>query len=341
MKRQDGRNRSSEAQFEIRKLVVQNKKQGKKNKEIAKILGLSEGAVVKIMRLYREGGMKNLRLRKRGRRSETKLDKAKAAQVKKWIEDKTPDQYKLAYGLWTREAVKDLIYRKFKISVSKWTVGRYLKAWGFTPQKPVYKAYEQNSDQVNEWLEEKYPAIKQRAQRDNSEIFWGDETGMRSDHHAGRSYAPKGKTPVVSSTGNRFKANMISAISNKGVLRFMIYERFNSGIFIKFLTRLVERNKRKIILIVDGHPAHRTKKVKEWLMQHADRIELEYLPGYSPELNPDEYLNQDLKTNALGKQRPRDRGQLVKNIKSFLRNKQRNPEKVKAYFRAKHVLYAA
>lgn len=341
MKKQDGRKRSSEAQFEIRKLVVQNKKQGKKNREIAETFGISEGAVVKIMRLYREGGMKNLRLRKRGRISETKLDKSKAAQVKKWIEDKTPDQYKLAYGLWTREAVKELIYRKFKISVSKWTVGRYLKAWGFTPQKPVYKAYEQNSAQVKEWLDEQYPAIKQRAQRENSEIFWGDETGMRSDHHAGRSYAPKGKTPVVQSTGNRFKANMISAISNKGVLRFMIYERFNSGIFIKFLTRLIERSERKIILIVDGHPAHRTKKVKEWLMQHIDKIELEYLPGYSPELNPDEYLNQDLKTNALGKQRPRDRGQLVKNIKSFLRNKQRSPEKVKAYFRAKHVLYAA
>jgi transposase len=341
MKKQDGRKRSPEALYEIRKLIVQNKQQGKTHAEVAQILGVSSGNVEKVMRLFREGGMKNLQLRKRGRPSDTKLGKAQAAQVKKWIEDKTPDQYKLPYGLWTREAVSDLIYSKFKIRVSKWTVGRYLKAWGFTPQKPVYKAYEQNSRQVKEWLDEKYPAIKQRAQSEGSEIFWGDETGMRSDHHAGRSYAPKGKTPVVRSTGNRFKANMISAISNKGVLRFMIYERFNSETFIKFLTRLVERSERKIILIVDGHPAHKTNKVKNWLSEHSDKIEMEYLPGYSPELNPDEYLNQDLKTNALGKQRPRDKGQLIKTVKSFLRAKQRDPEKVRAYFRAKHVLYAA
>jgi transposase len=164
---------------------------------------------------------------------------------------------------------------------------------------------------------------------------------MRNDHHAGRTYAPKGQTPIIRSTGNRFKANMISAISNRGLLKFMIYDRFNSEVFIKFLSRLIERSSQKIYLIVDGHPAHKTVAVKEWLETYKNKIELFYLPGYSPELNSDEYLNQDLKTNAVGKNRPGNKNELISNVKSFLRKKQINPVNVMAYFKADQVKYAA
>jgi len=341
MKQNDGRKLKPEAQQQLRELVVINKKQGRQHAEIAASLGISISGVNKILKLYRTKGKKGILLNKRGRPSEKKLTREQEKQVKDWIKDKTPDQLKLPFALWTREAVSHLIRNKFDITVSRWTVGRYLKAWGYTPQKPIYKAYEQKGEAVKEWLEEQYPAIKEKAKKEDAVIYWGDETGMRNDHHAGRSYAPKGKTPVIKSTGNRFKANMISAISNRGLLKFMIIDRFNSEVFIKFLCRLIERSSQKIYLVLDGHPAHKTIAVKEWVEGHKDKIELFYLPGYSPELNPDEYLNQDIKTNAIGKNRPRNRNELVSNVKSFLRRKQMNPERIKVYFRAKHVKYAA
>jgi transposase len=341
MKQNDGRKLKPEAQQQLRELVILNKKQGKRHAEIASSLGISISGVNKILKLYRSKGKKGLLLNKRGRPSEKKLTKEQEKQVKDWIKDKTPDQLRLPFALWTREAVSLLIRDKFDIKVSRWTVGRYLKTWGYTPQKPIYKAYEQKGEAVKAWLEEQYPAIKEKAKAEDAVIYWGDETGMRNDHHAGRSYAPKGKTPVIKSTGNRFKANMISAISNRGLLKFMIIDRFNSEVFIKFLSRLIERSSQKIYLVVDGHPAHKTLVVKEWVENHKDKIELFYLPGYSPELNPDEYLNQDIKTNAIGKNRPRNRNELVSNVKSFLRRKQMNPDRIKAYFRAEHVKYAA
>jgi transposase len=341
MKQRDGRKLKPEVQQQIRELVILNKKQGKRHKEIAKSLGISVAGVDKILKLYREKGKSGIALRKRGRPSEKKLNKNQERQVKNWIRDKTPDQLKLPFALWTREAVSLLIKDKFDIKVSRWTVGRYLKAWGYTPQKPVYKAYEQKDEQVKKWLEEEYPQIKDKAKEEDAIIYWGDETGMRNDHYAGRTYAPKGQTPIIRNTGNRFKANMISAISNRGLLKFMIYDRFNSEIFIKFLSRMIERSAQKIYLIVDGHPAHKTIVVREWIELHKEKIELYFLPGYSPELNPDEYLNQDIKTNAIGKQRPHNRKQLISNVKSFLRSKQMRPEKIKAYFHAEKVLYAA
>lgn len=341
MKQSDGRKLKPEVQQQIRELVILNKKQGKPHKEIAESLGISVAGVDKILKLYRLKGKKGIALRKRGRPSEKKLSKEQEKQVKNWIKDRTPDQLKLPYALWTRDAVALLIKDKFDIKVSRWTIGRYLKAWGYTPQKPVYKAYEQKGEAVKTWLEEEYPAIKERAKKEEAIIFWGDETGMRSDHHAGRSYAPKGQTPVIKSTGKRFKANMISAISNRGLLKFMIFDSFNSEVFLKFLNRMIERTQQQVYLIVDGHPAHKTLVVKKWLEDHKEKIELFYLPGYSPELNPDEYLNQDIKTNALGKQRPRNRDELVSNVKSFLRVKQMKADRIKAYFHAKHVLYAA
>jgi len=341
MKKKDARSIDPSAQQQIRELILLNIKRGVTRKATAEALGVSTGMVDKVLKLYKEKGKKGILLHKRGRPNEIKLDKQQERQVKDWIADKTPDQLKLPFALWTREAVGLLIKNKFGIEVSRWTVGRYLKSWGYTPQKPVYKAYEQKEEAVKSWLDKEYPKIKQKAKKEDAIIYWGDETGMRSDHHAGRSYSPKGKTPVIKATGKRFKANMISALSNRGLLKFMIYDTFNSGVFIKFLSRMTERTEVKIILIVDGHPAHKTLVVKEWLENHKNQIELYYLPGYSPELNPDEYLNQDIKTNALGKSRPINKQDLISKVKSFMKYKQSNSSRVKAYFHAKHVVYAA
>nr|WP_246167867.1 IS630 family transposase [Thermosulfurimonas marina] len=285
---------------------------------------------------------KPLLAKPRGRPKGGKLKGWQAALICNLIRDRCPDQMKLPFALWTREAVGQLIERKFGIKLSVWTVGRYLRRWGFTPQKPLKRAYEQNPKEVKAWLEEEYPRIKQKAREEGAEIYWGDETGIRSDHQAGRSWAPKGETPVVEVSGKRFQFNMISAISNRGKMKFMIFgERFNAEIFIEFLRRLIRSNeKRKIFLIVDNHRVHHAKKVSKWVSRHKEEIEIFFLPKYSPELNPDEYLNQDVKTNAVGRRRSRTKEELMGNVRSYLMSTQRQPEIVKSYFRAPAVRYA-
>lgn len=178
--------------------------------------------------------------KKRGVKGGKKLNGIQASEIKRLIKDKLPDELKLSYGLWTRDAVQQLIEKKYGVELSRWQVGRYLKSWGYTPQKPISKAFEQKPEKVKKWLEEEYPAIKKRAKKENALIYFGDETGMRSDHQAGRSYAPSGETPIIKKTGQRFSLNMISAISNQGHLQFMIIDgRFNSGVFETFLKQMI------------------------------------------------------------------------------------------------------
>ena len=175
-----------------------------------------------------------------------------------------------------------------------------------------------------------------------AEIQWGDEMGLRSDHHAGRTYGRRGQTPVVPGTGQRFRCNVISAVSNRGRLAFMVFRHgFNAGTFLRFLRRLLRLATRRVFLIVDGHPAHRAKRVTTWVAAHADRLRLFFLPGYSPELNPDEYLNHDVKANAVGRQRAHDVDELVTNVRNYLRVTQRRPTCVRRYFQAPSVRYAA
>jgi len=223
------------------------------------------------------------------------------------------------------------------------SVKRYLRSWGFSPQKPMRRAYEQSDEAVRRWLQESLPEIEKRARAGRAEILWADESGLRSDHSAGRTWAPAGKTPVTKGTGERFKANMIAAVSNTGTLRFRVFEeRFTGPLFLDFLRRLVkDAAGRKVVLIVDGHPAHRARIVRDWVTANPQLIELHFLPGYAPELNPVEMLNQDVKTNALGRRRPADLTELKGDVRSFLRSAQRQPAKVAAYFQERHVTYAA
>lgn len=257
---------------------------------------------------------------------------------------KNPDQLKLPGFLWTRALVAELIFEQFGVEVGEDTVGRYLRAWGFSPQKPMRRAYEQSDEAVRRWLDQTYPTIVKQARAERAEILWEDESGLRSDHTAGRSWAPIGQTPVTKGTGKRFKANMIAAISNTGTLRFRIFEeRFTGPVFLDFLKRLVKDAKgRKLHLIIDGHPAHRARIVRDWAAQNSNLIELHFLPGYAPEPNPAECLNQDVKSNALGKRRPQTITELKDGVRSFLRSRQRQPQpaRVSRYFNERHVLYA-
>lgn len=342
MKIRDARSLSSEAQEDIRRKAVKAVLNGKKRLEVAKLFGVSRQIVGEWVKAYRQDGAKALKSNPRGRPRGGSLEPWQSAQIAKAITDKTPDQLKLPFYLWTREAVGQLIETRFGTTLSVWTVGRYLAKWGFTPQKPVRRAFEQNPEEVNRWLEEEYPAIQSRAKREKAEIYWGDEMGLRSDHAAGRSYGREGKTPVIPGPGKRFGCNMLSAITNRGQLVFMVFKtKFEERVFIDFLRRMVRQIDRKIFLIIDRHPVHRSKAAARWLEKHKKRICVFYLPAYSPELNPDELLNQDTKSNAVGRRRARNQKDLIKNVRGFLRRRQRQPHKVKTYFQERHVKYAA
>lgn len=343
MQKKDGRNRTASSQATIREQVAMYlKKDLGTQAKAAEIFGLSQSGVEKIWSNYKKNGKRGIREKKRGVQKGKKINGEQAAEIRRLVKDKLPEQLKLAFGLWTREAVQQLILTKFDIVLSRWQVGRYLKDWGYTPQKPISKAFEQNPEKVKQWLEEEFPAIKERAKKENGIIYYGDETGMRSDHQAGKSYAPKGQTPVIKKTGKRFSLNMISAISNKGHLQFMIIDgRFNSEVFLTFLQQIIKYSRQKIFFITDGHPAHKTKKLNEWLLENKDRIEVLFLPPYSPELNPQEYVNQDVKTNVIGKKRPINKEQMQANVEDFMNKRKNDKKQVQKYFHVSHVQYAA
>ena len=343
MQIKDGRKRTPSAQAALRTQVVAYLKKKKGTQaEAAEIFGLSKRGIEQIWSRYKKDGLKGLEEKKRGVKGGKKINGSQAAEIRRLIKDKLPDQLKLPFGLWTREAVEKLIFNKYGINLSRWQVGRYLKSWGYTPQKPISKAFEQKPEKVKEFLEKEFPLIKLRAKMEDAIIYFGDETGMRSDHQAGRSYAPKGETPVIKKTGQRFSLNMISALSNRGHLQFMIIDgRFNGEVFQSFLMQMIKYSRKKIFFVTDGHPAHKTKKLNEWLKENKERIEVFFLPPYSPELNPQEYVNQDVKTNIIGKKRPINKNEMKNNVEEFMNNRKNDKTQVQKYFHAKHVKYAA
>jgi transposase len=348
MKVNDTRTLSPRAQEELRRRVVAAiRNDGMKKSHAARAFHVSRASIDTWLRAYDAKGSSALRSGKRGRKPVSRLKPHQAATVVRMISDRCPDQLKLPFALWTREAVCKLLADRFGLSVSVWTAGRYLRAWGFTPQKPLRRAYERDPAAVKRWLDEEYPAIARRAKREKALIHWGDEMGLRSDHQSGTSWGKRGQTPVVPGTGKRFGCNLISALTNQGQLSFMIFrERFTARLFIRFLTRLVRQphlknRQRKCFLIIDSHPVHKSALVKRWIAARQEMIELFFLPGYSPELNPDELLNQDVKSNALGRQRPEDQKQMMHLARTYLRSTQRQPEIVRNYFQEKHVRYAA
>jgi transposase len=257
--------------------------------------------------------------------------------------DKMPDQMKMSFALWNRHAVRELIQQRFGLKLTLQGIGVYLARWGFTPQKPIKRAYEQRPEAVQTWLTETYPEIARRAKAEDAEIQWGDETGLRSDDVRGRSYAPMGKTPERRVMSRREGLSVMSTVTNQGKVRWKVFEgAMNTGILLDFPKRLVkDMRRKKVFLILDNLRVHHARPVKAWLAEHIDEIEVFYLPSYSPELNPDEILNADLKA-IVAKQAPaRTKGHLKKTAISHLRRLQKSPQRVARYFMHKPVRYAA
>jgi transposase len=270
------------------------------------------------------------------------LSKLDEHRVQDWVCKRCPDQLQLPFALWTRKAIQLLIAKRCGVKLSIRAVGEYLARWGYTPQKPIRRAYEQDPARVKHWLDKTYPNIRRRAKAENAEIYWGDETGLRSDESRHRGYAPRGRTPVVRIPARRKSQSLISAITNQGKVRFMVYDGAMAPVLlINFMQRLIRDSGRKVYLILDNLGVHKAKAVREWLDDHRDQIEVFFLPPYSPELNPDEYLNGDLKRAVHSDMPPRDAPQLRHIVRSHMRRIQRSHARVRSYFKHPSIRYAA
>jgi transposase len=344
MENEEFRKLGPEAQFELKKAVIKMVQSGKTQLYTAEFFGVGHRSVSRWVRQFRSEGKKGLQPGKRGRRfgQQRRLSAKQESAIQRMIVDKCPEQLKLPFALWTRKAVQELVERHYGLSLPIRTIGEYLKRWGFTPQKPLRRAYEQRPQVVQEWLDDRYPEIQRRAKKEKAEIYWGDESGLSSEDHRGRGYSPKGKTPVRYTTGARFSTSMISAIANQGQLRFMVYRgALNIDVFIRFLQRLIKDARQKVFLIVDNLRVHHAKRVREWVDEHVAHIEIFYLPPYTPERNPDEYLNQDVKVSLSSKKAPRNQVELTQNVRSHLRRLQKRKTKVATFFQHELVRYAA
>lgn len=344
MKKIDARKLSTDSQQQIRYQVIRLKEQGRTLYEISEITGVHRSTCSQWWTLYRGEGKKALKIKKRGRPSGScrTLSQEQEKELRKAIQDKCPDQLKLPFALWTRIAVQQLIKQRWSINMPIRTVGEYLKRWGFTPQKPLRRAYKQNPKAVKEWLSDQYPAISKRAKEEQAEIHWGDETGLCNDSYHGRSYAPQGQTPAIRLHPRCKRVNLISTVTNQGKVRFMVYsDKMNSGIMIKFMERLIKSSEQKIFLILDNLKVHHSYIVEDWLEKHKSQIEVFFLPSYSPEQNPDEYLNCDLKAGVHSGTPARTRDQLKEKAISHLRKLQKMSNRVIKYFKHPKIAYAA
>jgi transposase len=326
---------------ELRKRAVASVQAGQSPEVVAVAFGINRVTIYGWLARYREGGWLALDARKRGGRR-PKLDAKAIRWIYKTVTEKNPLQLKFTFALWTARMIGQLIFKRFRVKMSKSSVCRLLGQLGLTPQRPVWRAYQQQPEEVQRWLQEEYPRIRCLAKQKKALIFFGDEAGVRSDHHAGTTWGVKGKTPVVSSTGSRFGLNLISAVSAQGEFRFMTVKgRVGATHFIDFIKRLLHNVPRVVFLIVDGHPAHKAKVVKRFVESLKDRFRLFFLPPYSPELNPDERVWNDLKTNAIGRQSIESPKTLQKAIISHLRLVQKSPDRVRSYFQSETTRYAA
>jgi len=344
MERTDARTLGIEALNERRRRAVKLRLSGMKLDDVAAQAELSKGTVIAAVKAYHAGGWPAVAVgaRGRGEGDGRRLSAEQEKAVRRLICDKTPDQMKMPFALWNRAAVVELIRQQCGVRLPVRTVGHYLKRWGFTPQKPIKKAYEQRPAEVKAWLDEEYPAIAWRASEEGAEIHWGDETGLRSDDVRGRGYAPKGKTPMVRVCNKRESLSLISTVTNQGKVRWMVFDgALDAKTLIGFFKRLIKDAQRKVFLILDNLKVHHAKLVKAWLAEREEEIEVFYLPSYSPELNPDECLNADLKAAVTTKAPARKKGQLKKAAVSHMRKLSKSPERVKKYFQHGPVKYAA
>ena len=340
----DGRCASNDVLAALRLRAVHARESGYAVVDIAAILGVREETVSRWCSRYDRGGREALPGDRTGRPigSGRRLDSEQEQGIRQAIETKSPQELTIPSALWTRQAVRELIRQQVGIRLPIRTVGESLRRWGYTPQKPVRKAYKQDPKAVAEWLEETYPEIEKRAAKEGGEVHWGDETGVRSTCQHSRGYARPGETPELIVPGSRFSVNMIATVTNQGQVRWMIYTgRMNAALFIVFLTRLIAGATKKVFLIVDHLSVHEAAAVERWLADKSDRIEVFYLPKYAPERNPEEYLNCDVKANINTDGLPKDREELQGKLRRFMQRLAKLPARVASYFEHKYIEYAA
>ena len=344
MQKRDGRCLPDAALEVLRERAVAMRETGNSQLVIAAALGVHKNTVHRWLKGWQVAGAAALKAKKRGRRPQARrlLNAAQAAEIQRLITEHCPDQLELPFALWGREAVRDLIRGRFGVTLAIRTVSDYLRRWGFTPQRPIRRASERQDAAVRAWLAEHYPKIATRAKAEGAEIHWGDETGISHQAAYGRRFAPKGQTPVIRRPAKRQTMSMISTVTNRGTLRFMLYEgALNAALFLIFLQRLVRSAKGKVFLIVDNLQVHKAGKVQAWVAEHRKRIELFFLPAYAPEHNPDEFLHNDLKQSLGRRVAAKDRAGLQSRLRRYLRRLQRQPARVRAFFQAPTTLYAA
>lgn len=344
MKKPDARLLNPTTQNYLRQQAIRLREQGKPMIEIAEYLGVHRNTVTGWWQDYQQQGTVALEQQQRGAKfgAGRSLKPEQEEQVQTMMREHFPDELDIDSALWTRRAVSALIEMEYGVKMPIRTVGEYLKRWGYTPQKPLKRAYEQDPKAVQAWLDVTYPALRERAQSEGAEIAWGDESGLRSDTQVGRGYAPKGQTPEINlSQKKRHRLNFIASVSNQGLVRFMLYAgKLDGLVFILFLERLIESRTRKLYWIVDNHPVHCARAVRQWLSEHSSEIELVFLPSYSPQLNPVEYLNGDVKQGVPSKAPSRSFEQLRHRLRSHLHKLQKLPARVRSYFQHPNIAYA-
>ena len=339
MKELDGRRLSHEALEQIRITAVKRVEAGESPEEVIRSIGFERVCIYRWIARYRAGGIEALKAKRLSGRPPA-LSGEQLMKLYMIITQGDPRQYQFPFALWTVQIIREVIYQVFQVRLSTVSVWRTLKKLGLSPQRPVRRAYQQNRAAVEVFLKEEYPKIVERARRVGASIYWEDESTIRSDYHAGTTWAEKGKTPVVASTGSRFKVNMISAVDARGTLRFMVIGgSYTADRFIEFLNRLLAGRTTPVFLIVDGHPTHRAKKVKEFVSKHSELLELYYLPGYSPELNPDEQVWNYVKNHTVGKMVLKGPDHLKQVVLRTLKRLAKLPQLVRSFFKAPGLEY--
>jgi len=341
MKKQDARRLTHKELTDLRQRAIHAVHTGESPEVVARVMAVSRQALYGWLARYRQGGWDALDARKRGGRPR-KLSGSALRWLYNTITNKNPLQLKFPFALWTTAMVVSLIHDKYGVRLSRSSVSRLLHQLGLSAQRPMWRAYQQDPEAVEQWLQKEFPKIKTLARKAKADIYFADEAGVRSDYHSGTTWAKRGKTPIVSTTGARFGLNLISAISPRGQMRFMITKgRVGAKVFIDFLIRLIHNAKQSIFVVVDGHPAHRAKKVSQFVDSVKDRLRLFFLPPYSPELNPDEWVWNHLKNHGIGRQAVNTKPQMKRAVISHMRKLQKSPQLVCSFFKAETTRYAA